>query len=445
MKNSAKSFVIASCLALYPQFLSASENSSKKVEFSVCPIHNDAHYLGNVKCVLIDENKPLVIKEFDKNDKHNNRLKKRREFAEHPKHQDEDWYQEFKNALANKYNTEYTFDLTYMPQRGAPNGNKTPQQLVWAPYLSIMPFKDTFIGTGQIQFSYTGIQYWGEEAQKMQNRIHVGSGINDYTDSELQFSQLLYSHTMPGSMNWLSVNIGQYSLYLIDGTPQDYNQQTGFISYSLSQYGSASYPTASLGAYLQFTPNSEWMMQVGFQDANNISGRRIKFNTFDDGEYTSYMYVSWSPTFLKTWAGQYMFLTYNQPSTTNQPGDSQGWSFSFSQYFGESFNIFGRVNGSSGNVVPIKKSIVAGFGFKDLFNRNPNDYVGIGLGFNSMSKESLGQSAIHKYENVIEAQYVFGIGKYLTITPDIQFFMNPALDQDQSTATVFSLRLGLTI
>lgn len=65
-------------------------------------------------------------------------------------------------------------------------------------------------------------------------------------------------------MNWLSVNVGQYSLYFIDGTSQDYNQQTGFIRYSLSQNGSATYPVASFGAYLQFTPTSEWMMQVGF-------------------------------------------------------------------------------------------------------------------------------------------------------------------------------------
>ncbi len=445
MKNSARSLIVAGCLALYPQFLSAADDSSKMTEVSVCPIHNDIHYLGNVKCVLIDENKPLVMKEFDKNDKHNNRLKKKKEFVEHPKHQDEDWYQEFKNALANQYNTEYTFDLSYMPQRGAPNGSKTAQQVVWAPYLSITPFKDTFMGSGQIQFSYTGVQYWSEEGQKLQNRINVGTGINDYTESEHQFSQLLYTHTMPGSMNWLSVSVGQYSLYFIDGTPQDYNQQTGFISYSLSQNGSASYPSASFGAYLQFTPNSEWMMQLGFQDANNISGSRINFKTLDDGEYTTYMYVSWNPTFLKTWAGQYMFLTYNQPSTTKQPGDSQGWSFSFSQYFGETFNIFGRINGSSGNVVPIRKSIVAGVGFKDPFKRNSNDYIGVGLGFNSMSKEVLGQSAVHKYENVIEAQYAIGITKYFTVTPDIQFFMNPALDTDQSTATVISLRFGLMI
>lgn len=420
--------------------------SKKRVEeYTVCPIHNDEHYLGNLKCTLVDENQPLIMKKYDKKDRHNDRLKKRKEFAEHPKYQKDDWYQEFKDALEKEYKTSYTFDLTYMPQRGAPNGSKTPQQIMWSPYVSINPFTDTFLGSGQIQFSYTGIHYWGEEASYMQDRINVGTGVNDYTADANQFSQLLYTHTLPGKMDWLSVSVGQYSLYFIDGTSQDYNQQTGFISYSLSQNGSASYPIASFGAYLQFTPNSEWMMQLGFQDANNITGSRINFKTLDDGEYTNYMYISWSPMFMKTWAGQYMFLSYNQPSTIKQPRDSQGWSFSFSQYFGNMFNIFGRLNGSTGNVVPIRKSIVAGVGFKDPFNRNSNDYMGVSMGFNSMSKEALGQTAIHKYENVIEAQYIIGITKYFTITPDIQFFMNPALDTDQSTATVVSLRFGLMI
>ena len=44
------------------------------------------------------------------------------------------------------------------------------------------------------------------------------------------------------------------------------------------------------------------------------------------------------------------------------------------------------------------------------------------MDFNSMSKEALWQTNIHKYENIFEAQYVIGLGKYIAITPNIQFF-----------------------
>lgn len=415
-------------------FLTLSINTLKAEE--IIPIETD---------IIVYESKEIPIKNSHKNRK-KDRIENRKEFEKHDdfKHH-ANWYQDFKNKLENDYGLSYSFDLTYMPQRGAPNGSKTPQQLIWSPSVDWTLFNSKIFGSGQLQFAYSGTQYWGEQAFYLQDRLNIGSGINDYTDNELQFSQLVYSHTLPGAMNWLSVNVGQYSLYFIDGTSQDYNQQTGFISYSLSQNGSATYPVASFGAYLQFTPTSEWMMQVGFQDATNIAGKRIDFSSIGDKKYTTYSYISWNPTFKKTWAGQYMFLFYQQPAVPKQDADSTGWSFSFSQYFGNMFNIFGRLNGSSGNVVPIRKSIVAGFGFKDPFSRNPNDYLGMSMGFNSMSKEALGQTNIHKYENVFEAQYVIGLGKYITITPDIQFFLNPALDTQQNTAVVYSLRFGLAI
>lgn len=370
--------------------------------------------------------------------KKSDRINKRKEFIS------ADFYQDFKDDL-EKYGLSYSIDFTYMPQRGSPNGSKTPQQFIVSPNVDWTVFSNEDAGELQLQFAYTAIRYWGEQASKMQNRINVGSGINDYTSTANQFSQFLLSYNLPDKMNWLSINIGQYSLYFIDGTPQTYNQQTGFISYSLSQNGSASYPVASFGAYLQFSPTDDWMMQVGFQDANNINGNKIDFSTLHKGDFTSYAYISWNPVFKDNWNGQYMFLTYNQPSTEKQQGDSDGWSFSFSQYFGEKFNIFGRINGSSGNATSIERSYVAGFGFKDPFERNANDYLGLAFSANRMNAEVLGTSPIHKYENVLEAQYVVGLGKYITITPDIQYVINPALNTNRNSAFVYSLRVGLAI
>lgn len=78
-------------------------------------------------------------------------------------------------------------------------------------------------------------------------------------------------------------------------------------------------------------------------------------------------------------------------------------------------------------------------------NINHNDYLGVLMDFNSMSKEALWQTNIHKYKNIFEAQYVIGLGKYIAITSDIQFFLNPVLDTQQNTAIVYSLILWLAI
>ena len=316
---------------------------------------------------------------------------------------------------------------------------------MFSPNIDWNIFSNEKYGNIDIQFSYSIINYWGEQASTLQNRLNSITGINDYINTEKQFYELLLSYTLPGEMDWLSINIGQYSLCLIDGTFQDYNQQTGFISYALSQNGSATYPTASLGAYLQFTPNDELLIQAGFQNANNMAGSVLGYKDFNKEKYTSYIFTSWSPIFKNNWMGQYMILLYNQPSINNQYSESNGYSFSFSQFFGNVFNIFGRINGASGNIANIKKSYVAGLGFKNPFNRNENDYLGIAVSFNEINKKVIEKTPIHKYENVIEAQYIIGIGDYITIIPDIQYIINPALNANRNSAFVYSLTFGLSI
>lgn len=209
-------------------------------------------------------------------------------------------YQTFKKKLED-YGFSYSIDLTYMPQRGSPNGSKTPQQFMFSPSIDWNIFSNEKYGNIDIQFSYSTINYWGEQASTLQNRLNSITGINDYINTEKQFYELLLSYILPGEMDWLSINIGQYSLCLIDGTFQDYNQQTGFISYALSQNGSATYPTASLGAYLQFTPNDELLIQAGFQNANNMAGSVLGYKDFNKEKYTSYIFTSWSPIFKNNW------------------------------------------------------------------------------------------------------------------------------------------------
>ena len=383
-------------------------------------------------------------------DKHNDRnintyrLENREEFLSHSKHAD-DWYQTFKKELRERYRTSYYLDISYMAQNTSPHWGGFPQQFIFSPYIKIEPFVDTKFGSGKLQVSFTGVRLFGGSVSKRENKLHVATGINDYKKRGDYYSQILYTHTMPGVMDWLSLSIGQYSIYFMDGVAPTSNQQSGFISYSLSQNASASYATSGLGLYLQISPNRQWILQFGIQDAHNIDGDEFGFSTLDDGDYTTYGYLSWSPVFAENFSGEYKVLFYDQPSTKEQYGHSQGWSFSFLQNFGRIFNIFGGFNGSTGKVVPVKRSVVAGIGFKDIFYRNPNDYFGISFARNWISRKAVSDYNIHKYENVLEMQYVFGIGKYITITPDLQLFMHPSLTTKKSTAAVFGLRVGVNI
>ena len=88
---------------------------------------------------------------------------------------------------------------------------------------------------------------------------------------------------------------------------------------------------------------------------------------------------------------------------------------------------------------------VVGFGFKNLFKRNINDYLGFAFTTNKLNERAIDTPLTHRDENISEAQYVIGLGNYITITPDIQYIINPALDIEEDSAFVYSLRLGVSI
>lgn len=344
-------------------------------------------------------------------------------------------YSELKNRAENKLGLQFGFDVSFTAQRAAPNGKSTSIQAVYYPYASWDLFKSEHWGSGQINFNYSLTRYWGTEAQNLNDRVDVVSGINDTMVREDSFSQATYTHTMPGKLSWLSLTLGQYPLYNFDGTTYDSNAQTALINYALSQNASASYPTASLGAYLQAALNEKITLSAGYQDATNISGSQIRFKDAFSGEYTAFASLSYADN-----SAQYSAMAYYQPSVELQEGYSWGWSLNAERDLGKKWNVFGRANGSTNNIMPIKQSYVLGLSFLNPLERNPLDVITLGAAYNLLSEEALAAPYVRSAETVLEAQWVWGITKYFTLTPDIQLYPRAGLNSEQEWVSVASLR-----
>lgn len=78
--------------------------------------------------------------------------------------------------------------------------------------------------------------------------------------------------------------------------------------------------------------------------------------------------------------------------------------------------------------------------YNDPLDRNPLDQIGFAAAYNRVDEKALGEPTEHKYEKVLEAYWAWGISKWMTITPDIQFYIDPALNPKSDYDTVFSLR-----
>jgi len=350
-------------------------------------------------------------------------------------------YQTFKNELTQKTGISYSLDMSFLPQRGAPSGKGTAWQTQYYGTVGWDAFHSNVIGSGMVNLAYTAVRYWGMTADVLNNRLGVFSGVNDYLSNGNYFDELSYTHTLPGRLKSLSVTVGQFPLYNFDGTDYDSNQQVNFLNYALSQNASETYPTASLGGFITWTPNAEWSISAGAQNANNVTGETISWSKWKKGKMTPFASVTWNPTF-NGLAGEYGVMAYYQPSVSVQPVSSRGWSVNAQQFIAEKVAVFMRANGVNKSENSIKQSYVLGSVVNNPMNRNSLDQAGVAVAINKLNKTANGPGT-RSWETVFETYMAFGISSFATITPDVQFYINPGANRKHDTATVVSLRATL--
>lgn len=348
-------------------------------------------------------------------------------------------YSDFKDALNTKIGLRFGFDISFTFQYAEPGGKSLSAQGIYYPYVSWNLFDSENAGAGRIDFNYNLARYWGIEALKLEQRVGVATAINDYdTDSEI-FYQLSYSHTMPGALNWLSLTLGQFPISSFDGTAYTANQQTGLINYSMSQNATSSYPSASLGAYLQADVYENVRIAGGYQDAKNVHGEKIEFSEAFDGKYTAFTSVIFDPSFGSV-DGSYGILFYYMPSVELRKGDNWGWSLNAQQNINKKIAVFGRLNGSTCEELQIKQSYVLGMSFLNPLNRNSLDVITTAAAYNLLNKEAFDNDPVMTAETVLETQWVWGISKWFTLTPDVQLYPKAGLDSSKKWVTVASIR-----
>ena len=350
-------------------------------------------------------------------------------------------YSAFKNHLNNNYGIQYDLDYSIMLQRGAPGGKYNAVQSYLSPSIAWTTFDNQY-GTGILNIGYSSVFYGNSNAQDIQNRTGMVTPINDENDEEQEFNSLYYTYQLPHKYNWLTFGLGQYTLYNFDGTDYDNNQQVNFINYALSQNGSATYSDAGLGAYVQMTPGN-WLFAAGMQDASNIEAPSIRFDDLNDNHYTTFAQIGYNPHIKGLGDGQYSLMFYNQPAVSEQPQTTNGWSVNMQQNISEKIAMFGRINGVSGSMSCIKNSYVGGFVVNNPLERNSLDQIGLAYAYNNLDEDAVGASLSESGEHVVEAYWAWGISKWATLTPDIQFYVHPALNQKSDYGTVASLRLSV--
>lgn len=347
-------------------------------------------------------------------------------------------YTAFKEYLQKEYGFEYNLDYSLMGQRVSPAGKNNAVQSYFNPSFVWTNFDNRY-GTGVLNFSYNSVYYGGHNAVDLQNNSGMVTPINDFDNEAQEFASLYYTYQLPDKYNWLTVGAGQYGISMFDGTDYDNNQQINFVNYALSQNPSSTYPTAGIGVYMQATPGN-WTFIAGAQDATNVAAPSIRVNRLHDKHYTTFGSVGYNPAIKGLGDGQYSVLVYNQPNVKQQPQSTTGWSVNLAQNLTDKLQVFARINGVSGDMVTVNQSYAGGVVYNNPFDRNQLDQLGLAYAYNKIDAEAVGEKLYHKAEQIVEAYWTFGISKWAALTPDFQFYINPALNAKSDYGTAATLR-----
>lgn len=343
-------------------------------------------------------------------------------------------YTRMKKTIEDATGLTFSMEASVLSQMGTPGGTVNAVQAMFTPGVSWKA------PGGSIDFSYLAAQYWSAaNAAELASDLGVNSPLNAYPANVRFFRRLSYTHQLPD--DWLAVTVGQYPFASLDGNAYANDQQTGFLSNAMSQNGSQNYSKASLGAYAQLMPAGIVTLAGGFHDANNLTGTSIAFNTVGQGPYAWFLYGAWSPTIAGWGKGQYALFYYNLPGVPAQPRASDGLSFSASQPIGERWGLFLRANTAWNSSYAVQSSIAAGGVLNDPLRRQSSDQIGLGLAWNRTNTSLYPGTSVRASETMLELYWNWALGKQLLVTPDIQFFLQPALAPDTGAAAVFSLRV----
>ena len=347
-----------------------------------------------------------------------------------------DDYTNFKARLARDSGLSWVIDVSYLQQWGLHGAGSPAGQALATPSFSWDLFDHQDFGTGSLQLIYNVARYTtAQDALGIQDRLGLITPINDYSHRQNIFPQLTYTHTFPGK-RWLA-GAGQYPIYNFDDNDYLNNQQLNFNNYILSQNGSATYPLAGLGAYVQFTAASSLQFAAGGQNASNVQAPTLAPQSRGEG-LAWFGYGQWTPEFDGMGAAQYSLLFYQAPDVPLQPR-TRGWSLNAVQNLNDTWAVFGRANRAYQFVTPIRASYALGVAMNNPFGRSATDQIAFAVGYGDAAPPPTNPSGARN-EKVLEGYLNWTFAKGLLITPDVQYIVDPALDPARRSVWILSLR-----
>jgi porin len=196
-----------------------------------------------------------------------------------------------------------------------------------------------------------------------------------------------------------------------------------------------------LGVYGLITENVYAL--AGITDANGDPSDPLGiFNSFfSTAEYFSHIELGWIESSEKSYTDN-IHITFWHASERIAAGtpEGNGLAFSFCRTYGDHWIPFFRAAYAHDGGALLERSVEVGLGY---YFPSSTDQLAVGFGWGKPSESTFGENL--RNQVTMELYYRLRLLKVLSVTPDIQFIFNPALNPDKDFIAVLGLRCRVDI
>jgi porin len=287
---------------------------------------------------------------------------------------------------------------------------------------------------------------------KIENRHRLGTSITPpQLGSEIGYvglTGIVFSDagTLLSNFYWqqsFSSNSVAFVAGIVDAT--DYlnlyglvNPWTDFSNLAFSTDPTIPVPNQGLGTAIRAMLTDSYYVLGGFADANgdptDTSDSVDSF--FSDNEYFKHIEIGWISSYDNRYTDNvHLMLWQVDEREVAQVVDGWGVAFSFSQLYGQWLPFARAAYSDGGGGSFLERSVSVGLGY---FPNVREDVLGVGINWGRPSEETFGSGLDDQY--TAEIYYRIQLFQHATLTPDLQYLRNPALNSSEDSIWVVGLR-----
>jgi len=202
-------------------------------------------------------------------------------------------------------------------------------------------------------------------------------------------------------------------------------------------------PNQGLGAAFGTMLSDTTYLVGGITDANGDPTRPedMLSSFFDEAEFFTHVELGLVDSFDRRYFDN-THVTLWHADEREQASTADGWgaAFSFTRFVDDRWMPFLRAGYAKDGGSVLETSLAAGLGY---YRANSRDLFGLGLAVGQPNESTFAPDLEEQY--TAELFYRIQLSEAFAVTPDVQFIVNPALNQDEDQIVVLGLRGRLAL